>query len=80
MTPKELTKLAKACRKLGITTYKGPDFEFTLGDEPTPRSRSTNATKGNVGGNEAFQSDSLEGDALLYWSVGGQPEVVGGEE
>ena len=32
--PKELKKLAKACREAGIKSYKADGLEFTLSDEP----------------------------------------------
>lgn len=32
MTPKELKKLVKVCREVGIRTYKENGVEFTLGD------------------------------------------------
>lgn len=37
LSPKELQKLAAACRKAGITSFKGYGIEFTLGAEPLPR-------------------------------------------
>lgn len=36
LDPKELKKLADACRKAGIKSYKSGDVEFTLTDEPPP--------------------------------------------
>lgn len=34
--PKELKKLAAACRAAGIKTYKSGDLEFTLNEEAPP--------------------------------------------
>jgi glutamine synthetase len=74
MTPKELKKLVKMCRDMGITTYKGPDFEFTLGDLPEKPSRK-NAAAPVVSDNSNFETDTLTEDQLLMWSVspGGIP-------
>lgn len=80
MTPKELEKLVKTCRKMGIKSYKGPDFEFTLTDDaPVKASKSAILKeKSNVQGD--VESDSLTADEMLFWSAapGGMP--FGGEQ
>lgn len=69
MTPdaKALKKLAIACRKAGISHFKGEGFEFTLSDEdPKLAKKRQAATLPAIGG--AFQSDSLTEDQLKFWS------------
>lgn len=75
-SPKELKKLAAACRLAGIKTYKGEGFEFTLSEEAPPVS---NYKKKQMAGapeqpktsqSESFESDSLSDDALMFWSSG----------
>lgn len=82
MTPKELKKLVKACRDMGITTYKGPDFEFTLGDVPAkPQRKSTAArSQSNTDDNSTFETDTLTEDQLLMWSAQGGGVPFSGEE
>jgi hypothetical protein len=65
MTPKELIKLAQACRKAGISHYKCGDLEFTLGEDPRVNTVATvkPQTQGDV------ETEELSDDALLLWSV-----------
>lgn len=67
MSPKELKKLAKTCRDLGITHYKGPDFEFSLSDHPPVKPSRKAAQPTEVQGE--VESDGLSEQELLYWSV-----------
>ncbi len=78
MTPKELEKLVKVCRKMGIRTYKQGDVEFTLGDvEFMPRE-----TKQVKGEKKTLKADELVNDHMdlesfeelsiedkLFWSA-----------
>lgn len=70
---KELKKLANACRKAGIKTFKGAGFEFTLADEApaTAKPRGLPAVKAAVAApqTEEIPSDAPTGDDLLFWSV-----------
>lgn len=70
---KALKKLADACRKAGIKTFKGDGIEFTLTDEaPVSQYKQTKratAVPANLI-EDAFTSDSLPEDALLFWSAG----------
>jgi hypothetical protein len=69
--PSELMKLAKACRKAGITKFKSGDFEFELGDEPQPKSSNikqlANESQGDV------ETDRPDDETLLFWSVTDTP-------
>jgi hypothetical protein len=73
-TPKELKKLADACRKAGIFSFKCGDLEFTLGDKPQSKVGKSHS-KVNTGSevksviDEAFEEDGLTQDALLMWSA-----------
>lgn len=71
MTPKELLKLASACRKAGITTYRCGDIEFTLG--VTEQSKVVNQDKADIQG--AVTSDEPSDDDLLMWSVMDVPQA-----
>ena len=62
--PKEIKKLAKACREAGITHFKHADFEFTLGDLPEKPGKVAKAdVQGNIDSNMPSEAD------LLFWSV-----------
>jgi len=67
-TPKELKKLADACRKAGIKHYKTPDFEFTLTDD-APVSAYKKAVASPRPSDEPFKTDSLSEEAMLFWST-----------
>jgi hypothetical protein len=69
MDPKELKKLVKTCRSLGINHYKGEGFEFTLGDAPEKPKRITAKSVTNHEQPEEIESDTLTEDQLLMWSV-----------
>ena len=69
MTPKELIKLAAACRKAGIKHYKSADMEFTLTDDaPVSNYKKKAAQYANPVADD-FESDELTDDQLLNWSV-----------
>jgi hypothetical protein len=72
-TPKELKKIAKACRDAGIKTFKGDGFELTFSDEalqPKPK-RGAKAQQEVISpANSRFESDSPSDEELLLWSVG----------
>ena len=67
MDPKQLKKLAAACRAAGIKHFKCNDYEFTLSDElPVP------ARKGNKvdhGVTDHVETESLTETQLLFYSV-----------
>lgn len=68
MTPKELIKLAAACRKAGVKHFKNAEFEFTLTDDaPVSTYKKKQAITSAPDAN--FESDELSGDALMYWSA-----------
>lgn len=66
---KELAKLANACRKAGIKSFKGAGIEFTLTDEaPVKNTKKTAAavaqdTQGSI------ESDEPGYEQLLHWSI-----------
>ncbi len=68
---KALKELADACRKAGITSFKGGGFEFTLGDkpEPTKRKRKSTVYNSQTVNDQEFQTDSLTEEQLLMWSA-----------
>lgn len=67
---KALKKLADTCRKVGIKTFKGDGFEFTLSDEVPVSSykRKKEAAKPESDAKD-FESDSISDEALLFWSA-----------
>lgn len=70
MSPKELVKLAAACRKAGIKHYKTADFEFTLTDEiPLSPYKAKKQAVVSASSEDDFESDALTDDQLLNWSV-----------
>lgn len=64
-TPKELAKLAKACRAAGITHFKGENIEFTLGEAPVKASVKAAPAYSSA---DPVSEDTLSSDALLFWS------------
>lgn len=75
MSPKEIKKLADACRRAGIKSFKNSEVEFTLSDVlpivPTRIRREQKATVSDV----LQQPDAvinneneLSEDDLLFWS------------
>lgn len=68
LTPKELIKLAAACRKAGIEHYKQGDVEFTLTKEDPKPKRSSKKNTEFYSDSDEFESDALTQDALLFWS------------
>jgi len=70
MTPKELKKLADACRKAGIKHYKDGPIEFTLTDDaPVSKYKKAKTESAPLVANPTVTSDSLTDDQLLFWSV-----------
>lgn len=64
----ELIKLAKACRKAGISHFKSPEYEFKLTEEAPVRATKkiflpTPQTQGDI------ETDSLSEEDLLFYSV-----------
>ena len=83
MSPKDLVKLAKACRSVGIKTYKDSDVEFTLTDELVSTrvtKRTQKAEMSAISNNlveDAFKSDALTDEQLLFYSVANVDEIGG---
>lgn len=76
ITPKQLAALAKACRKAGITSFKGHGIEFTLSEtQPSQRvAKDRKEVAKDLGPNE-IESDELSPEALMFWSTGGETNV-----
>lgn len=73
MNPKELKKLAKACRDAGIKYYKDANIEFTLTDD-APESKYMQAKKTLSdtplqAPSDPFTAEELTQDQLINWSV-----------
>lgn len=77
LDPKELKKLADACRKAGIKHYKSGDIEFTLADEAPvsnykKRKPKSPLTSLEVAPDAPVKSDgwdTLTEDQKLFYSV-----------
>jgi hypothetical protein len=75
MNFKELKKLAAACRKAGIKSYKDSNCEFTLTDEPPVSSYKRRKRDPNTGANGPVIDPNLKVDGslspeeLLFWST-----------
>ncbi len=80
MSPKELEKLVKTCRKMGIKSYKGADFEFTLTDEAPVKASKLKASTEKADIQGEIESDSLTPDQLLMWSAMGGGVPFSGEQ
>ncbi len=71
--PKDLKKLADACRKAGIKTFKSSEFEFTLSDDAPVSNYKKAKSPSPSSPDQPFQSDSLSPEQLLNWSVMDMP-------
>jgi hypothetical protein len=73
-SPKELIKLAAACRKAGIKSFTSPEFSFTLTDDLPQKPRKATARVIQED-NSSFESDTLSPEEMLFWSAapGGAP-------
>lgn len=83
---KLLKKLADACRKAGIKSFKGYGFEFTL-DELVPSAKKQAKVveepakpAADNGPEIPFETDSLTNEELLFWSVGLTSQATGDPE
>lgn len=75
-TPKELKKLIKMCRELGVKSYKGDGFEFQLSDDiPVKQSKKTAQASAQA---SEFESDEISPEQLLWWSAM-PPEALTGD-
>ena len=76
-TPKELLKLANACRKAGIVQFKGDGIEFTLTDSRPIKSKKTNSS-GKVDNSPVVSQDdwdSLSELDKIMWSSATLPDI-----
>lgn len=77
ITPKEIKKLADACRKAGVKTFTCPEFSFELGEQPEAVKKTKKQTNAPVELPEkTFESDELTEMDLLMYSAGGYSEIV----
>lgn len=72
MSPKEIKKLAAACRAAGISHFKNNEVEFTLAEiTPVAAVQQSKAILPSVLDQPEVtinNEDSLTGDELLFWS------------
>ena len=78
-TLKELLKLANACRKAGIVTFKGEGVEFTLADRPT-KGKKNKPVSSNAAVVSEGDWDNLSEMDKLMWSSATLPEVSATQE
>jgi hypothetical protein len=80
---KQLQKLAKLCRSLGVTHIKNGDFELELSsNQPATRQRRSRKAVPIVEGDaldENFESDSLSPEDLMLWSSSNPVDSVIGD-
>ncbi len=74
-SPKELKKLAAACRKAGIKAFKGPTFEFTLSDDAPMSNYKRSKQSTSPQPDKPFVSDSLSEEDLMFWSTADDQSV-----
>lgn len=72
---KEIAKLAAACRKAGIQTFKGGGIEFTLSDSlPAPKTPKKVMAAMQEAASAPVESEELSYDQLLSWSIPSQDD------
>lgn len=72
MLPKasELIKLAKACRRAGIVSFKSPEYEFILTEDAPVTNRATKKLFLPIQQSQGeIETDSLSPEDLLFYSV-----------
>ncbi len=75
---KKLKKLADACRKAGIKSFKSPEFEFTLTDElPERKPRGKAAPKPQYTQDDVKVEGALSEEDMLFWSVTNTEKLFG---
>ncbi len=71
-TPKELKRLAAACRAAGITSFKGEGIEFTLSSEAPVKAKKAKDIAAKVNHDDGKEPDTSEAglseEELLMWS------------
>jgi hypothetical protein len=72
---KEIAKLAAACRKAGITTFKGGGIEFTLSEKAPETKAAKKAELTGESNPAAPKSEELSYEQLLGWSITGLEEA-----
>lgn len=78
-SPKELKKIAKACREAGIKVYRAEGIELHFTDEAPVKHKMKSKKQTTVdpeytSADGDFVSEALNEEALLFWSAsdGGQ--------
>ena len=79
MNPKELKKLIKLCRDMGVQSYEGDGFKFTLTDSAPVKTKHKSMIH-NGQQTDDIESDSLTAEQLLWWSAPGDGPVPMGED
>ncbi len=74
--PKALKKLVETCRKVGIKTFKGEGFEFTLTDESPKVVKQKQVTAPVIASTpDEFDSGPImTEEQMLYWSTTAEDE------
>lgn len=75
---KNLKKLADACRKAGIKSFKNAELEFTLTDAPPISNYKKREAKPRAVEFEEVKDESLTDEQLLFWSIGDMPSENSG--
>jgi hypothetical protein len=70
MSPKDLKKLAKACREAGITHFKNAEIEFTLSEDAPVLTTKKKADMPIID-QHLETPDAISEEDLLFWSAGG---------
>lgn len=65
---KALKRLADACRKAGIKTFKGEGIEFTLSDT-LPESNYRKSKRKGQPLQDSILGDTIPEESLLFWST-----------
>ncbi len=73
-SPKELKRIAKACREAGIKTFKADGLELTFSDSfELPKSKETSVERY---ASDMIPTDEMSDEDKLFWSVGNVEDIV----
>lgn len=69
---KDLAKLVKLCRKLGLNHFKQGDLEITLANLPAKHSKTKRTV---LNGKEKIDLDDLTEEQKVLWSSTGMEDI-----
>lgn len=73
-SPKELKRIAKACREAGIKTFKADGLELTFSDSfELPKLKETSVERY---ASDMIPTDEMSDEDKLFWSVGNVEDIV----